>query len=317
MKLLIAVESMTTLNTLLDEVVARSWPNGTEARLLSIVEDEEESWREERFGVNCVRREMGRREEQITGLAVERLRRNSIRAEVTIMRGNPKDLIPFAARRWTTDLILVRANSRADVRKSVLGSVAASVVDSAPCSVEVVRVADKTRSTWDKSGFRVLLPTDGSPASLSAAQAIAHTCWAESTEVKVVSVVNPLTYSLEELGLWREQGTDLAHRAIGEAVHTLKNAQLKVTGEVLAGRIVQGILESSRKWRADLIVVGTHDQRSLKRFLAGSTSAAVARRAHCSVRLVRCRGFPQNGYRNIILESCKRSTKPPVVARGC
>ena len=39
MKLLLAVDSITTLNILLDEVVVRSWPNGTEARVLSVVEE--------------------------------------------------------------------------------------------------------------------------------------------------------------------------------------------------------------------------------------------------------------------------------------
>ena len=41
MKLLLAVDSITTLNILLDEVVVRSWPDGTKAQVLSVVEDGE------------------------------------------------------------------------------------------------------------------------------------------------------------------------------------------------------------------------------------------------------------------------------------
>lgn len=275
MKLLLAVDSMTTLNILLDEVLIRSWPKRTEARLLSVVEDA--------GGVTAVRREMQRREEQITALAVDRLRSVGIPAEVTIMRGSPRELIPFASRKWTTDLVLIRANSRADFRSGSLGSVAAPVVESAPCSVEVVRVGDE-RCCDD---FKILLATDGSPASLTASQVVADTRWPERTEVKVVSVINPLTYSLEEIGLRRDKGTDLAHRAIGQAVRALKNARLEITGEVLAGRVAHGILDRARSWGADLIVLGTHDRRGLKRLVFGGTSAAVAERAHCSVRVVR------------------------------
>ena len=40
MKLLLAVDSITTLQILLHEITARSWPDGTEARVVSIVETE-------------------------------------------------------------------------------------------------------------------------------------------------------------------------------------------------------------------------------------------------------------------------------------
>src|SRR6185436_7402632 len=142
MKLLLAVDSTITLDILLDEMMTRSWPSGTEARVLSIVEDGEvplETWREEGYGVAAVRKEMRKRGEQITGPAVMRLREIGIPAEVVIMRGNPDFLISFAARQWPADLILIRAHNRSDFRNWLLGSVAKSVVESAPCSVEIVR----------------------------------------------------------------------------------------------------------------------------------------------------------------------------------
>src|SRR5438094_9563305 len=100
MKLLLAVDSTTTLEILLDAMMARSWPVGTQARVLSIVEDGEvplETWREEGYVVAAVRKKMQRRGEQITALAIERLRQIGIPAEVSVMRGNPEFLISFAA----------------------------------------------------------------------------------------------------------------------------------------------------------------------------------------------------------------------------
>ncbi|HEU0251486.1 MAG TPA: hypothetical protein VFR12_00555, partial [Pyrinomonadaceae bacterium] len=64
-RLLLAVDSVTTLNILLDEVTARSWPRGTKARVLSVVEDGEvplETFRNEGYGVAAFQQEMRRRE---------------------------------------------------------------------------------------------------------------------------------------------------------------------------------------------------------------------------------------------------------------
>ena len=287
MKVLVAVDSITTLDILLDEMTARSWPAGTEAQVLSVVDDGDISlkvWREGGYGVSTVRGEMQRRGEEISALAVERLRQLGIESRVVIMRGDAAYLISFAARKWPADLILIRAHNRNDFRRRMLGSVAKSVVESAPCSVELVREANPTSADRE---FRILLATDGSAASIAASRAVAETSWPESTEVKVVSAVNPIFYSLEELGLTRGTGTDEAHRAIGKAVHVLSRAPVKISAEVIAGSAARQIAERARQWGADLIVLGTNERQGLSRWLFGSTSAAVASGAHCSVKVIR------------------------------
>ena len=290
MKLLLAVDTMKTLNILLDYIEARSWPKGTEAGILSVVEDETipvETWRAEGYGIGAVRREMQKRGEQISGLAVERLRAIGIPAQVTIMRGDPAFLIPFAAREWSSDLILIRANNRMKFRNWLLGSVAKSVVEDAPCSVEVVRA--------DVAGLnpRILLATDGSVASLAATQAISEMEFPADTEVKVVSVINPIKYSLEEIGFLRGKDSERAHRAIGKAVNMLGSAPLNITAEVMAGRRVQQIVARARAWDADLIVVGAAEREGLKRLMSRGTAVGVANRAHCSVRVVRGKSISQ------------------------
>src|SRR6185369_12839740 len=136
MKVLVAVDSLTTLDVLLNEMTGRSWPAGTEAQVLSVVDDGDvpmKVWREEGYRPSAVWREMEKRGEEISALAVERLRGIGIPARVVIMRGDPAYLISFAARKWAADLILIRAHNRKDFRRRLLGSVAKSVVESAPC----------------------------------------------------------------------------------------------------------------------------------------------------------------------------------------
>jgi nucleotide-binding universal stress UspA family protein len=298
MKVLVAVDSITTLDILIDEMSARSWPSGTEARVLSIIDDADLSlkvWGDDGYGLSALRREMHRRGEQISALAVERLRKIGIPSQVVIMSGDPKFLISFAARSWPADLILIRANNRQDFRTPLLGSVAKSVVKSAPCSVEVVRARAQADAITAERGFRVLLATDGSAASIAASQAIAEASWPEDTEVRVVSVVNPMVYSLEELGITADQSTDYAHRAIGKAVQVLHDAPVRISAEVIAGNAARQIIRRAKHWGADLIVLGANERRGLSRWFFGSTSAAVAKRAHCSVRVIRGTDVSLNG----------------------
>jgi hypothetical protein len=72
MRLLLAVDSITTTELILKTIESRSWPAGTEARILSAVEDAEvphEVWREAGYGVGAVQQEMKRRGEQIAALS--------------------------------------------------------------------------------------------------------------------------------------------------------------------------------------------------------------------------------------------------------
>lgn len=278
MKLLIAVDSAISTELLVDAVGIRPWPEGTTAHVLSVVADMDvppEVWRQEGYGKNAVLREMERRGEQITALAVERLKRVGIPAEVVITRGDPRHLIPFFARKWSSDLIFIRAHARKDLFHWMLGSVARAVVTDAPCTVQIVRDVDPDRA---HSGRRVLLATDGSDTSMAAAHAVAQRPWPEESEFRIVSVEEPWAIKSSRLD---------PQEAITRVEQVLTSAGLRTSGVTLSGSAKEVILEESRKWSADLIVVGSHGRRGFKRFLLGSVSEAVAMNAHCSVVVVR------------------------------
>jgi nucleotide-binding universal stress UspA family protein len=67
----------------------------------------------------------------------------------------------------------------------------------------------------------------------------------------------------------------------------LRFKNLKVTTTVEQGDAKSKIIDWASKWRADLIVVGSHGRKGLEHFLLGSVSEAVARHAGCSVEIVR------------------------------
>ena len=285
MKLLIAVDSAISTEILVGAVGARPWPDGTTAHVLSVVADAdvpEEVWREEGYVKAAVRREMERRGEQITALAVERLKEVGIPAEVVVTRGDPRHLIEFFARKWSSDLIFVRAHVRKDFAHWMLGSVARAVVTTAPCAVQIVRDPAEDRAHSLGSARRVLLATDGSETSAAAARALAGRPWPEGSEFRVVSVEDP--WAIKPAGVERGEQAQEAVRSAGQI---LVSAGLKAAGAVLSGNAKEIILEEARKWDADLIVVGSHGRRGFKRLLLGSVSEAVAMNAHCSVVVVR------------------------------
>ena len=258
--------------------------------MISVVEDDaipQDAWREAGYSLDAVRQEMRRRGEQVSALTIDSLSELGIQAEVAVMRGDPAYLITYEARTWPADLTLMRAHNRTDFRSLMLGSVAKSVARSAPCSVEVVRAVRDDLSIVGNGHMKIILATDGSEQSVAAARAVAERPWPEGTEVKVMSMVNPLIYSIEEMGLFDSGGTLRAHKAIGDASQILNEAGLKTSAEVIAGRPYRRIINEARDWEADLIVVGKHDRRGLRRLLKGSVSERVAESAPCSVKIVR------------------------------
>jgi hypothetical protein len=107
MKLLIAVDSGISTEVLVGAVGVRPWPDGTTAHVLSVVVDGDvplEVWREFGYTKDAVRLEMKRREEQITSLAVERLKEVGIPPVLKVLAhvGAHKNQIrgPFPREEW-------------------------------------------------------------------------------------------------------------------------------------------------------------------------------------------------------------------------
>jgi nucleotide-binding universal stress UspA family protein len=278
MKLLIGVDSAISTDVLVHAVGIRPWPDGTTAHVLSVVAESdvpEEIWREHGYGKAAVRKEMENRGNQITPLA-QRLKEIGIPAEVVVTRGDARHLIPFFARKWSSDLIFVRAHVRKDWMHAMLGSVARAVVTTAPCTVQIVRVPKGDCALTLDSARRVLLASDGSEQSAAAAEGLAARPWPEGSEFRIVTVEEP----------WLIRPASVIHN-VETVQRVLVSAGLTATVAALSGNPKAVILEEAKKWNADLIVVGSHGRRGIKRLLLGSVSEAVAMNAPCSVVVVR------------------------------
>ncbi len=140
--------------------------------------------------------------------------------------------------------------------------------------------------------MKILLATDGSKFSEAAAQSFATQFRPKGAEVRVLSVVEPLSESVPPQMSPRyypelEDQRVAAEHLVGRTATMLSEAGFKVSTSVVMGEAKTCILDEAADWDADLIVVGSHGRKGLERFLLGSVSEAIAHHPTCSVEIVR------------------------------
>jgi nucleotide-binding universal stress UspA family protein len=132
-------------------------------------------------------------------------------------------------------------------------------------------------------GWKILVATDGSKSAERAVAAAAELPWPEGSEVRVISVVDPLEGMPETIA---------AHRARNEKVLADARARVEKGGRpassaLVVGRPVPAILDAAADWGAGVIVVGARGLGAVRGLLVGSVSSAVARAAACSVLVLK------------------------------
>ena len=144
---------------------------------------------------------------------------------------------------------------------------------------------------------RILVPVDGSKTAALGLREAVRLAKEQRAKIRVVHV-------LDESGIIGavESGADTRAfmRSLakgGRSVLERSQQSAKKLGvdaeaalrKSVAGRAAEEILAEARKWRADLIVMGTHGRRGVSRLVLGSNAELVARLAGVPVLLVRGR----------------------------
>jgi nucleotide-binding universal stress UspA family protein len=150
--------------------------------------------------------------------------------------------------------------------------------------------------------MKILLAIDGSDGSRAALEAIVRP-WPPKTEIRVVSVAHTyvpiVTGPAFTLAAVRhellERDRERASRDVDEAAKFIRASasRLNVTSTALEGVPKEVILDEAERWGADLIVLGSHGDGTVKRFLLGSVTQAVVFHAACSVEVARRRQTAQ------------------------
>jgi nucleotide-binding universal stress UspA family protein len=239
---------------------------------------------------------------QLEGL-VSMVRGRGIAASERVVEGFPDTGITEAADQLNADLVVIGTHGRTGLKRLLLGSVAERVVRLCRRHVMVARppVGGQPGSGGDDGGYRrILVPTDFSPRAELALE-IALELVESGGEIDLLHAWNlpALTGSLVP---GRVSNTAL------EPVRASIEAGVREKGEALIARhrrpsvqialtIVNDSPPRAIDQRAatghDLIVMGGHGRRGLRRWILGSVAEATVRHAPCSVVVVHERSRAQ------------------------
>jgi nucleotide-binding universal stress UspA family protein len=146
--------------------------------------------------------------------------------------------------------------------------------------------------------MKILVPVDGSKASLNAAKKAVEIAKKENATIKFLTVINDdftystdniimsqgyiNSYSKELMKSLREEGAKLLEGLVG----MLDLGDVKVRKQETAGIPYVRILDIASDDKVDLIVMGNRGFSKIKRFFLGSVAQKVISEAPCPVLIV-------------------------------
>jgi nucleotide-binding universal stress UspA family protein len=309
MKILIAFDGSDCSGAALDDLVRAGLPENGEAVVLSVAE----VWLPAPGSNNGTGVHLDAESEQMIQRHIEKGKKAVTEAETLANHAmqRVKKLLPkwkvtaeatYGSPAWEiitrsidlrADLIVVGSHGRSGIKRFFLGSISQKVLTEANCSVRIAR----GRVEVDPAPARLLIGFDGSKGAEAAIDAVATRSWPEGSEARLVSATDPITPSaigrfippvrdmIDDINAGeREWLLKLADKPLAD----LRWAGLPGSIYIRAGNPKHILEEEAEWWSADCIFVGaTAFGSQVERFLLGSTAAAVAARAHCSVEVVR------------------------------
>jgi len=143
---------------------------------------------------------------------------------------------------------------------------------------------------------RILVPLDGSDTSdLGLTEAI-RLAQLTHARLRLIHVIDELSFAFtadaysyragELLDLLRKNGADILEKALA-TVRAQGIEADTVLYENLDKTVQQRVISEAETWKADLIVIGTHGRRGVRRMMLGSSAEGILRGAHVPVLLVR------------------------------
>jgi nucleotide-binding universal stress UspA family protein len=139
--------------------------------------------------------------------------------------------------------------------------------------------------------MKILMAVDHSKFSGDVVRALVQQFRTENTEVLVLHVLQPIAPAPPQMSPGYAPELDAQKQPARELVEgiakQLQGAGFTVDTTVRVGDVRETIIDSATEWKADLIVLASHGQRGIGRFLLGSVPEFVSRHAKCSVEIVR------------------------------
>jgi len=142
---------------------------------------------------------------------------------------------------------------------------------------------------------KILVPVDGSEPSLMGLQEAIRLAKNQNSRLRLLHVVHDFLVASGRHGLARSDDLLKHLRESGQTILTEAAKIVRAQGiepesesvETPLGPVGEMIVEYAAKWPADLIVIGTHGRRGIRRLVMGSDAEYVIRTTPVPVLLVR------------------------------
>lgn len=143
---------------------------------------------------------------------------------------------------------------------------------------------------------RILVPVDGSSTADLGLREAVRVARLTRAKLRLIHVIDDLSFSFaadsfgyytgEVLEILGKNGAEILKSGLA-AVQAQGIAADTVLYEDLKKTVQQRVSEEVEAWKADLIVIGTHGRRGLRRMVIGSSAEGILREATVPVLLIR------------------------------
>ena len=219
-----------------------------------------------------------------------------------VQRGKVWDVLSTVIDRENIDLVIMGTHGRRGFTKLALGSVAEEVLHLAPCPVLTVGPNASSGPVGPVDFHHILFATDFGDASVCAlpyAIKLTEDCEAQLVLLHMIepmpvaeiapAAYGPPVYAAQELAKWQSARRRDSEARLRELMPSDAHWAVPPVVEVGMDFLPEGVLETAKSYRAQLIVMGANrtDSPRLAAHFPWALTSEVIRKARCPVLTVR------------------------------
>jgi nucleotide-binding universal stress UspA family protein len=300
MRILIAVDESKHSELALQSIKVRTWPRDTKFCLCTVVDNPTTiSVNRQNYSEPVLTKLQTEMEAAALNILQQKkadLLESQPDAQIALKLefGNASDEIIAAALKWDADLIVLGSHGRQGIERYALGSVSESVVERAPCSIEIIKAPKYGRNFLNQK--RILVCYDESKNADASLVWIAEGQWSSDQQFVLMSVLAPLEDVVPARFNEIRASEQMKIQLLAEAQEMLELRcsllrkclkGIEINPVAIEGYAAETIVEFAEQWGADLIVLGTHTASTPESAPLGSVARRVVANANCFVKLVR------------------------------
>lgn len=233
---------------------------------------------------------------EVLAEAGARARAAGVRYSAYKLEGRSAPAISSFAVERQADAIVMGTRGLGGLPHLLLGSTAEGILRSATVPVFVVHADSRVAALEAKPGFeRITVAVDDSEPADAAAAFAAELALPSSSRMTFVDVVDSdaLYEHVSRYGGYgavetQQEWENEAKHLVDVAQRRAKEAGVRATEAVVAfGDPAENLLSCASSSNADLLAIGTHGRRGLRRLMLGSVAEAVVRKSKVPVVVIR------------------------------